>query len=127
MKITKKTIWSLVKKSYAETAKDDDIKNKIAYNDIVFSWNIEDIKFCFTIRLSGGKITVTEGGTENPDMIFYNKTIDDFHRGNTEQLTGREMKDADSFRWTGNDKYMRNISTLCKSMRAHYKELAREA
>jgi len=122
--LNKKTVLKLVKQAYLGAAKEDEIKNKLAYKEIIFSWNVKDADIWFTIELKNGKVFVKEGKAENSDMIFSNETLAQFHKGNIEEITGREMKDSGEFGWSGNDKYIKHISVLCKHMREHYKQIA---
>lgn len=124
MQVDKKLIWGLVKKSYANAARDDGIKDRLAYRDISFNWNIEDIHFCFSVTMNEGKVLVKEGEIKNPDVVFYSKKAEDFHRGNIEEMSSRDMLDHDGFRWVGKVKHLRHISALCKSMRFYYKGFA---
>jgi hypothetical protein len=57
-------------------------------------------------------------------MIFYNKKAEDFHRANSEEITGRDMLDSGGFRYTGHLKHLRHISVLCRHVRTYYKRLA---
>lgn len=121
MKLDKRTLMGLVKRAYSNAGKEDEIRDKLAYRDITFSWNVEDIGFWFTVEVKEGKVFVREGEAKEPDITFYNKKALEFHKGNAEEITTRDMLDNGSFRWTGNMKYLRHVSLLCKCMRTHYK------
>lgn len=124
MKLDKKTIMSMVKKAYLAAEKGNELKDRFAYCDITFSWNIKDIDIWFTIQIKNGKVSLKEGQIKDPDMIFCNETAKQFHQGNIEEITGRDMKDSGGFSWKGKYKYIRPISILCKCVREHYKKIA---
>ena len=124
MLINKKMIMRVMKKAYSRAAEDDEIKENLAYREIIFSWNIEDIQFWFTVKMGNGKIIVTDGQSENSDITFYNRKAEEFHRANIGELTGRDISDTNGFRWTGSMKYLRHVSQLCKVMRVYYKQFA---
>lgn len=123
-RLTKKIILGLVKRAYASAAKEEDIRSRFAYKTISLNWNIKDLDFWFTVFINNGEISVKEGETKDPDLVFYNTKAEDFHKGNLEEITGRDMLDAGGFKWVGHAKHLRSVSLLCKTMRTYYKEIA---